>query len=263
MNLNRIQGVLYKQWLTNKRDIFRIFDVFWWPAFQLFVWGLFSVYLNSTANAGKVNLVTLLLGAVILWTFFDRSSRDISIAFIDELWNRNFINLFSSPLKVSEYLVGVVIVAFVKLIISAVFMFFLSAVFYNVDIFKFGWSFIPLATGLVIMGWSISIIVQSCILKFGHTVEVFIWAAAVLVQPFSCVFYPLSSLPTWAQKIALCLPSTYLFENFRLNLMSQKIDLTGLFISYGINIVYFMISLWIFYRSYDDAKNRGFLTREY
>lgn len=263
MNPTRVKGVLYKQWLNNKRDIFRIFDVFWWPAFQLFVWGLFSVYLDSTKTPGSINLVTLLLGAVILWTFFDRSSRDISLAFIDELWNRNFINLFSSPLKVSEYMLGVIIMAIFKLIVSAVFMLILAIAFYQIEIFKFGWSFVPMAVGLIIMGWSISFVVQSFILKFGHTVEVFIWAAAVLVQPFSCVFYPLSSLPLWGQKIALFLPSTYLFENMRSNLISQSIDWRGMAISYALNIFYLVLAIVFFYKSYEDAKNRGFLTREY
>lgn len=263
MKLQRVKGVLYKQWLSNKRDVFRIFDIFWWPTFQLFVWGLFSVYLNSNANSGKLNLVNMLLGAVILWTFFDRSSRDISISFIDELWNRNFINLFSTPLRLSEYLLGVIIVAVIKLIVSALFMFILAAVFYNLSIFSFGWIFIPAACGLILMGWTISFIVQSFILKFGHTVEVFIWAAAVLVQPFSCVFYPLSVLPGWAQKVALALPSTYLFENVRSSLIRGTVDIKGLAFSYALNLIYFVISVWFFYRAYDDAKNRGYLTREY
>ncbi|OGG08851.1 hypothetical protein A2154_02120 [Candidatus Gottesmanbacteria bacterium RBG_16_43_7] len=263
MNIYRIRGVIYKQWLTNKRDIFRIFDVFWWPAFQLFTWGLFSSYIESSKQAGSINFITLLLGGVILWTFFDRSSRDISLAFIDELWQRNFVNLFSSPLRVSEYLTGIIIVAIVKLIISAMFLFFLASVLYHFQIFRFGWYFIPAVSGLIMLGWSISLVVQGFILKFGHTVEVFIWAAAVLLQPFSCVFYPVATLPVWAQKVALFLPSTYLFENMRLYLTDGIVQWQDLWLSFGLNGLYLVGSILFFYRAYFDAKRRGYLTREF
>ena len=263
MNIERIKGVIYKQWLTNKRDVFRIFDVFWWPTFQLFIWGLFSVYLEKTARIGNISLVTLLLGAVILWVFFDRSSRDISITFIDELWNRNFVNLFSTPLRVSEYLIGIIFVAIIKLIISAVFMLVLATTFYEFKLFNFGWFIIPAAVGLVIMGWSVSLIVQGFILKYGHTVEVFIWAAAVLLQPFSCVFYPVTALPPWAQTVSRFLPSTYLFENLRANLISGQIKWGEIWLSYLLNIIYFIFAVWFFYKAYQGAKNRGFLTREF
>lgn len=221
------------------------------------------MYLRSTGSMGKVSIVTLLLGGVILWTFFDRSSRDISLTFIDELWNRNFVNLFSTPLKVSEYLTGVIIVAIIKLIISAVFMFLLATTLYQFDINRFGWFILPGAVGLILMGWSVSFIVQGFLLRFGHTVEVFIWAAAVLLQPFSCVFYPLTALPGWAQKISILLPSTYLFENMRSNLYSGSVNFSQILISFAINIIYFIMAVIFFYKSFHNAKIRGFLTREY
>lgn len=263
MDSKRIIGVVHKQWLSNKRDVFRIFDVFWWPTFELFVWGLFSVYLERTAKIGQINIVTMLLGAVILWNFFDRSSRDISITFIDELWNRNFVNLFSSPLRVSEYLVGITFFAFIKLILSAAFMFLIAIIFYKFEFWQLNWFFVPAAIGLTILGWSVSLVVQGFILRFGHTVEVFIWAAAVLVQPFSCVYYPVSTLPQWAQAIARFLPSTYLFENMRSNLIRGSVNWTEIGWSFLLNLIYFIGALWFFHRSFDNAREKGLLTREY
>ena len=83
MNWTRVGAVMLKTWHNSKRDVFRIFDIFWWPAFELFIWGIFSIFLSRTSTSG-VNIVTLLLGAIILWTFFDRSSRDISISMIED-----------------------------------------------------------------------------------------------------------------------------------------------------------------------------------
>ncbi|MBS0634138.1 MAG: ABC transporter permease [Verrucomicrobia bacterium] len=45
-------------------------------------------------------------------------------------------------------------------------------------------------------------------------VEVFLLGG--LFAPFSDVFYPVSVLPTWAQHISWCLPTTYIFEGVRI-----------------------------------------------
>lgn len=262
MNWTRIGAIVLKSRYNFSRDTFRLFDIFWWPAFNLFVWGLFSTYLQVASGSG-INFISILLGGVILWTFFDRASKDISLALIDELWNKNFVNLFSSPLSVSEYLTGVIIMAIGKLLISALFMLFLAAIFYSFDISKIGFYFIPAALGLTLTGWIMSFIVQACIMRWGHTVEVFIWAIATIIQPFSCVFYPLSALPGWAQQAALFLPTTYLFENMRSAMISGKIYPEQIIFSFGLNALYLVLALLFFYRSFDHAKDHGLLIKNY
>lgn len=262
MNWKRVKAIVCKYIYVSQRDIFRIFDVFWWPTFQLFIWGLFSVYLQK-ASENSLNLISILLGAVILWMFFDRSSRDISIAIMDDLWNKNFVNLFSTPLSIAEYLTGIILVAIVKLALSAVIMAILAYVFYSFQIMRLGWYLIPAVFGLTIMGWTVSLLIQSIILRFGRNVEVFIWAAAILVQPFSCVFYPLTTLPSWAQKVALFLPSTYLFENMRNILFDRSISIEQLVFSLGLTVVYFACSIAFFYQTFNYAKNKGLLVKYY
>lgn len=262
MNANRIVAIIIKSWYSSKRDIFRIFDIFWWPAFELFIWGLFSVFISKTSSGG-INIISIILGAVILWTFFDRASRDMSLAMIDELWNRNFINLFSTPLTVTEYLAGVTIVSTVRLIISIIFMFFLASILYGFQITSIGLYIIPSAIGLTIFGWTLSLVVQALIIRFGHTVEVFIWAVAVLFQPLSCVFYPLSILPNWARTIALMLPSTYLFENMRNQMTGGIVNWMEILISFGLNVLYLFLAMIFFYRSFEKAKQTGSLIRNY
>ncbi len=262
MNSQRVGAIILKTWHNSKRDVFRIFDIFWWPAFELFIWGIFSVFLSRTSTSG-VNIITLLLGGIILWTFFDRSSRDISISMIDELWSRNFVNLFSTPLSMAEYLAGVAIVAVIKLIVSMVFMFFLANVFYGFQIASFGFYLVPAAAGLVVFGWALSLIVQGFIMRFGHTVEVFIWAVAILVQPLSCVFYPVSVLPGWAQHVAYFLPTTYFFENMRQLMTTHTINGVQILTAYGLDALYLLLALLFFYASYRQAKNSGNLIKNY
>lgn len=262
MNWGRVFGVIEKYMNESRRDIFRVFDVVWWPVFQLFIWGLFSVYLQQV-SPNTPNIVSVLLGAIMLWSFFDRASRDVSIIIVVEMWNRNLINIFSTPLKISEYLMGIMVVAITKLVVSALLLIFLASVLYSFHIGSIGWYFIPATVGLTILGWSISLIIQASLLRFGQSVEVFIWAAATLVQPFSCVFYPVSSLPPWGRTIAMALPSTYLFENMRRVMDGMPVDMAGLGISFGLNALYFVVALWIFYRSIAQAKVRGVLVKQF
>lgn len=262
MNWHRVIAVIIKALYSLRRDIFRLFDIFYWPAFELFTWGLLSLFISKNSSSG-LNIVSILLGALILWTFFERASKDISLAFIDELWNKNFINLFSTPLSIVEYIIGISIVAIVKLIISIIFMFFLAQTLYGFHIMSFGIYLVPAAVGLTIFGWSLSFIVQSCILRFGHSVEVFIWAVATLVQPLCCVFYPMSVLPMWAQKIAMFLPPTYLFENMRRNMAGMGVNTGEILFSFGLNIVYFIFAILFFKRSFMHAKESGSLIKSY
>lgn len=260
MNWIRIGAVMEKSWYSAKRDMFRLFDIFYWPVFTLIVWGLFASYITES-SAPDMNLMSLIVGAVILWTFFDRASKDISLAMTDELWNRNFVNLFSTPLTIGEYLMGVTLVAIVKLAVSMTFMLILAGLMYGFQISSIGLYWIPAAAGLTILGWTVSLVVQGLILRYGHTVEIFIWAVTVLIQPLSCVFYPITVLPGWAQKIAWALPSTYLFENMRTSIAGQGIRLDQIAISFALNAVYFVLALSFFYRSFAHAKVRGNLVK--
>ncbi len=262
MNWHRVFAIVLKIQYTFRRDVFRIFDIFWWPAFSLFIWGLFSIYMQKMSG-GSVNIISILLGGVILWTFFDRASKDISLAIIDELWNKNFVNLFTSPLTITEYLLAVIIMAMGKLLLSAIFMFFLASTFYAFHVSSVGWFLVPAALGLTLTGWTVSLVVQSSIMRWGHTVEVFIWAVATLVQPFSCVFYPITALPGWAQYIARVLPPMYLFENMRAAMTGQGVNIGEIILSFGLNIGYFILALVFFYRSFRFAKKEGLLIKNY
>ena len=262
MNWNRIKAIIQKFWYTNQRDIFRIFDIFIWPAIELFIWGIFSVFISKT-NTNGVNLVTMLLGGVVLWSVFNRASRDISLTMIDELWNRNFINLFSTPLHIGEYMMAAVIVGFIKLTISITFMFLLAYVLYGFQISSLGLYIIPSVIGLTMFGWTLSIFVQACFLRYGRTVEVLIWAIAALVQPFSCIFYPITALPGWAQPVAGLLPTTYFFENMRQMMIGKGINGEQIIIAFGLNVLYLTLAIFFLYSSFAHARKNGNLVKNY
>ena len=54
-----------------------------------------------------------LLGGVLLWQVMFRSQGEVSIAFMEDVWSRNLLNVFASPLTKGEYLLGMIAFGFV------------------------------------------------------------------------------------------------------------------------------------------------------
>jgi ABC-type Na+ transport system ATPase subunit NatA len=55
-----------------------------------------------------VSFVPLLLGAVPLWDFFTRVMQGVTTTFFEDVWARNLLNVFATPLTIAEHLaVGV------------------------------------------------------------------------------------------------------------------------------------------------------------
>jgi len=92
-----------------------------WVAIDIVLWGFISRYLDSVAGQ-RVNFVASLLGAVLLWDFLGRVMQGVTTAFFEDVWSRNFLNVFATPLTISEYLSGLVATAILTSLIGLVVM---------------------------------------------------------------------------------------------------------------------------------------------
>ena len=109
MKIHRIRAVMMRHGYEARRNFDRVTDTIYWPVLDIVMWGFFTIYL-SNSNRLQPTVVSCLLGAIILWGTFYTFQRDMAVGFIDDLWCRNLINLFSTPLSVWEYLIGVILV---------------------------------------------------------------------------------------------------------------------------------------------------------
>ncbi|HEX8355622.1 MAG TPA: hypothetical protein VF611_22135, partial [Pyrinomonadaceae bacterium] len=108
MRARRAAAVFLRQLYLMRGSAARLLPLFAWVAVDIILWGFISRYLNTVASPG-FNFVPALLGAVLLWDFFSRVMHGVTTAFLEDVWSRNFLNFFASPLKLSEYLSGLVI----------------------------------------------------------------------------------------------------------------------------------------------------------
>src|SRR2546426_5776832 len=109
MSKQRVKAIAMRHMFETWRNPDRFVDSFYWPLLDIVVWGFFTIYLTRGKGL-QPNIISMLLGAVIVWSMFYGFQRDIAVGFLEELWTRNLINLFSTPLTALEYMTALIVV---------------------------------------------------------------------------------------------------------------------------------------------------------
>lgn len=255
LNFNRIWGVILRHLYNFRRAYDRMSDVFFYPAIDIFVWGLAISAINARGN--KVFEVAAILIGLILWYAIWRGQYEITVNLLEELWSENLTNLLSTPLNLGEWIIGFMSLGFIKLVMNILFAALLAFILYQVSVFTLGFYLIPFIVSLLITGWVSGLFFAGFFLRYGTNIQTLAWAGGALLMPFSSVFYPVSSLPSWMQIIARFVPSAYIFEGMRQVLSTHSLDTANLYKSFLLNAVYFILALGFFLKSFQKAKEQG------
>ncbi len=260
MKAHRIAAIALRHLYLYKRSISRLMEIFYWPLLDLLIWGFITIYLEQFQGA-LPNFLAFFLGALILWDILYRSQQGISVSFLEEVWSRNLLNLFVSPLSPAEFLIATMLISLFKLLSAAFVMAILAWLFYSFNIFLIGVALIPFALNLILLGWSIGILTTTLILRYGQKAEILAWGLAFLFQPVSAVFYPVSVLPLPLQKIAWFIPASHVFEGMRSVIRNEGLPIGHLVWAFGLNACYLVASLLLFYHVFEIVKQKGLLLR--
>lgn len=261
MSSRRILAMVIRHLYVWPRNLDRLMGSFGWPILEITIWGLTMSYFQKNLS-NSVSLLAVILGSVIMWQILARTQTEISIVFLDEVWNKNLINIFSSPLTKGEFLVSIILLNTIKIFFTILSLMVVGFFYFKFDLISSFGLYLPfLLLNLLLTGWSVGFFVIGVILRFGYRVQELAWAIFLITQPFSCVFYPISALPTWAQSIALLLPSSYLFEEMRNILSKNPINMNNLFMSFFLNAIYLSLSIWFFSAMFEKAREHGRLVK--
>src|SRR5579864_7203715 len=132
MNFSRTGAILLRQFYLYRGSPARTLPLFAWVTVDIVLWGFITRYLNTVASAG-FNFVPALLGAVLLWDFFIRVMQGVTTAFFEDVWSRNFLNIFASPLKISEYVSGLVLLSIATSAIGLLVMLLLATTIFGLS----------------------------------------------------------------------------------------------------------------------------------
>lgn len=260
MKSHRIAALLARHLYLYKRSLPRIMEIFYWPLLDLIIWGFITVYL--TKFQGQVpGVVTFFLGALILWDVLFRAQQGITITFLEEIWARNLLNLFASPLKPSEFLAATMVMSVFKVTAVCVVLVSAAYLFYSYNVFMIGLALVPFVLSLVVTGWTIGVMTTALIMRFGHEAEVLAWSMVFLFQPISCVFYPLEVLPLWLQGVAWFNPAAHIFEGMRAVIAGGMLPARHLTWAVGLNVAYLALVVLFFHKVFAICKDKGLLVR--
>ena len=256
MSFHRIWGVVLRYLYLFKRSLDRQTDAFYWPAVDLIIWGLTSTYFSSQSS-NALQAVTIVASGIVLWIVVWRGQYEVTVNILEEMWNKNMINMFVSPLQISEWIAGFVILSIIKAAVSLAFAAFLAFLLYHVNLYVHAFSLLPYLVLLILTGWWVGFAIGALIMRFGGKVQQFAWSLVFLIAPFSAIYYPLAILPIWMQKVAAFIPTSYLFEGARGVILTGRIDGHKLLIALALNAVYLAVSIWLFRKSFNYVLSKG------
>ena len=259
-SVRRISAVVLRQLFLMRGSVARLIPIFIWVLLDMVLWGFLSHYLAGVAQAG-FSFVPTFLGAVLLWDFCQRMMHGVTMAFFEDVWARNFLNMFASPLRVGEYLAAQVITSILTSALALTAMLALASGVFGLNLMVYGFAILPFLFILFLFGIAIGIVGCTVVLRFGPAAEWLVWPIPAIISPFACVFYPMRVLPGWMQAIARAIPPSYVFENIRNIMHGVAASPSDLWIGIGLGWLYIAGACWLFLRVYRRAVRSGLIAR--
>ncbi|MDD5439487.1 MAG: ABC transporter permease, partial [Candidatus Omnitrophica bacterium] len=163
MSITRTLTIVLRQVYLIRGSFSRVFPLFAWAAVDMILWGFLTRYLNTVSSPG-FNFVPVLLGAVLLWDFFIRIMQGVTMAFFEDVWSRNFLNIFSTPLSVAEYVAGLVISSIMTSMVGLAAMVVIAVVLFKLSFAVYGLTLIAFLCILFLFGISLGIFGSALVL---------------------------------------------------------------------------------------------------
>jgi len=214
MRASRMGAVMLRQIFLLRGSPVRLLPMIAWVAIDIVLWGFITRYLNAVTGP-RVNFTASILGAVLLWDFLARVMQGVTTAFFEDVWSRNFLNIFATPLRVSEYLAGLVLTGVGTSLLGLAAMMALATTAFGLSFLAYGAALAPFVLVLFLFGIALGIFGAAIVLRFGPASEWLIWPIPSLLSPFVGVFYPLATLPGWMRAVGHALAPSYVFEGMR------------------------------------------------
>jgi ABC-2 type transport system permease protein len=260
MQIRRLAAVVLRQFFLIRGSVSRVLPMFVWVTIDIVLWGFITKYLTAIAGEG-FHFVPALLGAVLLWDFLTRVMQGVTMAFFEDVWSRNFLNVFASPISVSEYLGGLILSSICTSSVGLIVMVLVATLAFGLSFFVYGIMLAPFLIVLFLSGIALGIFGTAIVLRLGPAAEWFVWPIPAVLSPFVGVFYPLSTLPIWMRAISRILPPSYVFEGMRAVVAGRTVPVGMLAAGFGLAVVAIILASWFFLRVFQYAVKTGLIAR--
>ncbi len=260
MNLARIASIPLRQLYLYRGSVARFVPLFAWVTIDMVLWGFMTRFLGSLSTT-SYRFVPALLGAVLFWDFMTRVMQGVTTAFFEDVWSRNFLNVFATPITMPEYISGLLVTSMATSLIGLAVMIVVAGAAFGLHFAAYGAMLLPFILVLFLYGMALGVAAIAIVLRFGPAAEWFIWPIPALLAPVACVYYPLATLPAPMQWIARLLPPSYVFEGMRAVVSGHAFNEANLAAAFALVIAYMVLAYWIFSSVFRHAVQSGLLAR--
>ncbi|MDM7912237.1 MAG: ABC transporter permease, partial [Methanotrichaceae archaeon] len=200
--LNKYMASAYKNWIISKRNVFTLFELFFWPMISLLSIGLLTRFLE--VNEAMVSF--LIVGAIAL-TILQVVQIDVAYVLLFDMWSKSIKNTFITPVRSYQLIFGALLFGMAR----GTFVF---VILVTVSQYLFGFNFLEggivpvliFLAGVFAVAAVIGIIVCISILTFGQKADVAAWSISGLILLICGIYYPVAVLPPFLQLLARAIP---------------------------------------------------------
>jgi ABC-2 type transport system permease protein len=252
--LNKYLASAYKNWIISKRNIFTIFELFFWPMISLLSIGLLTRFLKVDES-----MVSFLLVGSLALTVLQVAQMDVAYVLLFDMWSKSIKNTFIAPVHSYHLIFGALLFGVLRGSIVFGILIIVSRYLFGFDFQRGG--LLPVLiflAGVFATAAVIGITVCISILTFGQKADVAAWSLSGLILLVSGIYYPVDVLPPVLQMFARAVPLTYFLEYYRSIFIPGPHHLVAGTI---LAIFYLVLGLVLFDRAIDRARKTGILLR--
>lgn len=256
-SFRKMWALVQRHGLLLWRDTNMKLSHFYWPLRDVMVWGFLGSWIQQSQPGQFYNYQVLALLGVLLWQTSCRCAIVLSLTFVEELWAHNLVNLFTLPISLLEWMCGVTLYTMIISTIVGVYYVALIYLFQDHSFWSLFTTYFTFAPPLFIAGLWLAFFCLLFISYFGKRAQELVYVIPWFFAPFSTAFYPLETLPLWAQRISYFLPMSYIFEGMRAHLVRQQPYGIYLAKGYALAILYTLIAIMAFVFVFNKSKQKG------
>ena len=176
-DLNKIWAFAARSLLVNRRNVFAVFEMFFWPGISIFSVGLLTKFLKLD----EATVTFILIGAVGMNTI-QIAQLDLSYAMLYDVWSKSLRHNFIAPIGLPHILLGTGLVGLMRGLVVFVAMVFFCTWLFAMDLSLPGLTGLAVfLAGMFLNAVILGILVVALVLRFGQRAEVAAWAFSYLL----------------------------------------------------------------------------------
>lgn len=259
-SLRRVRALIRRHAYLLLKSWPRLVSMAYYPTVTMVLWAFLTLYL-APSNRFLTDAPGFFIGAVLLWDVLFRGQLGVSLTFIEEMYSRNLGNLFVSPLRLYELILGQLAMSMMRTLIGVGGACLFAWLLFSYSILSMGLPLIAFFSCLLVFGWAVGLAVSAMILRYGLGAEELAWAAIFLIAPVSGVYYPIAVLPPVLQAVSYAMPPAHVFEGMRAVLLQGTFQQELLRNALLLDAVYLALGIALFAAAVHSARRRGTLVQ--